>query len=444
MFYLNRTKKYIAIIKHLPSDCQWAITNSGGGATHVPYNKSLYSIFTSASTITDSLALHINKGTQTDLTLEELKKVQPMVIEYQDGMENWDIPYFEGMQSVKMPVLTTTGKNLFNVETQSTNITIDLDNGLVNLRTNDRNTSDFINVISGKTYVSNKNMTRIALYNNGSFVRSITNTTSIQINSNENQLRFSYNNSLTNIQLEEGSVATSYEPFKSNILTTPEDLELRGIDKVKDELNCLTGEVTERIGEMVLNGSENWVYEPTYTNDNVYGCYIGFEQLPQKPKPRNFNFANNVFPNITNSSYRSEGFATNPGVLSLRIAKDKLESADLSGFKKYLQNHPVTLQYPLETESIKTVDLTVVNQDNQPTKLSTFNDLTYVKIGSNALIPEVTLNVATKNKSALEATALNIDNISDEQTQLSQTIDEQTTNVEATMMATTEIYEQTL
>ena len=35
-----------------------------------------------------------------------------MIIEYQEGMENWDIPYFEGMQSVKMPVLTTTGKNL--------------------------------------------------------------------------------------------------------------------------------------------------------------------------------------------------------------------------------------------------------------------------------------------------------------------------------------------
>ena len=27
---------------------------------------------------------------------------------------NVDIPYFEGMQSVKMPVLTTTGKNLFD------------------------------------------------------------------------------------------------------------------------------------------------------------------------------------------------------------------------------------------------------------------------------------------------------------------------------------------
>ena len=29
---------------------------------------------------------------------------------------NVDIPYFEGMQSVKMPLLTTTGKNLLNSE----------------------------------------------------------------------------------------------------------------------------------------------------------------------------------------------------------------------------------------------------------------------------------------------------------------------------------------
>ena len=35
-----------------------------------------------------------------------------LLLEYQEGMENWDIPYFEGMKSVKMPVLTTTGKNL--------------------------------------------------------------------------------------------------------------------------------------------------------------------------------------------------------------------------------------------------------------------------------------------------------------------------------------------
>ena len=59
-------------------------------------------------------------------------------------------------------------------------------------------------------------------------------------------------------QLEEGSIATTYEPFKSNILSVNEPIELRGIGNVQDTLDCLTGEVTQRIGEIVLDGSENW------------------------------------------------------------------------------------------------------------------------------------------------------------------------------------------
>lgn len=38
----------------------------------------------------------------------EYVKFRCVIVEYQDGMENWDIPYFEGMQSVKMPVLRNT------------------------------------------------------------------------------------------------------------------------------------------------------------------------------------------------------------------------------------------------------------------------------------------------------------------------------------------------
>ena len=37
-----------------------------------------------------------------------------MIIEYQEGMENWDIPYFEGMASCKTPILHTVGKNVVN------------------------------------------------------------------------------------------------------------------------------------------------------------------------------------------------------------------------------------------------------------------------------------------------------------------------------------------
>ena len=63
-------------------------------------------------------------------------KFRLMLIEYQDRMENWDIPYFEGMQSVKMPVLTITngepesienekGVRVPNPAFQSTTVTVD-------------------------------------------------------------------------------------------------------------------------------------------------------------------------------------------------------------------------------------------------------------------------------------------------------------------------------
>ena len=45
-----------------------------------------------------------------------------MVLEYIEGMENWDIPYFEGMQSVENPSLMTVGKNLFDGELEKGSI----------------------------------------------------------------------------------------------------------------------------------------------------------------------------------------------------------------------------------------------------------------------------------------------------------------------------------
>lgn len=50
-----------------------------------------------------------------------------------------------------------------------------------------------------------------------------------------------------NIQLELGSSVTPYyEPHKSNILTVNEDVELGSVGEVKDELDLLTGKITQR------------------------------------------------------------------------------------------------------------------------------------------------------------------------------------------------------
>ena len=40
-----------------------------------------------------------------------------------------------------------------------------------------------------------------------------------------------------------------YEPYKTNTLTVNEDVTLRAIGDVRDELDCLTGQLTQRIGE---------------------------------------------------------------------------------------------------------------------------------------------------------------------------------------------------
>ena len=62
------------------------------------------------------------------------------------------------------------------------------------------------------------------------------------------------------LQLEKGSVATEYEPYKSTTATLDlQDNFIAKIRDVKDELDVVTGKLTKRIGKVVLNGSEEYV-----------------------------------------------------------------------------------------------------------------------------------------------------------------------------------------
>ena len=77
-------------------------------------------------------------------------------------------------------------------------------------------------------------------------------------------------------------------------------------------------------------------------------------------------------------------------------------------------------------------------------KLKTFNDITHVEIKADPIIPSVDIEVATKINETLSTMGPQQLDISETQNKLGRTIDEQTENTDATMMATTEIYEQTL
>ena len=115
--------------------------------------------------------------------------------------------------------------------------------------------------------------------------------------------------------------------------------------------------------------------------------------------------------------------------------------------KQWLSQNPITVQYELATESVKTVDLITLDQDGNETKLKTFNDITHVSLSSEGLIPDAEMTVATKNLddiSQASTMSLRMNDISNRQNELQNEVDTQSESIDSTMMATTEIYEQTL
>lgn len=321
----------------------------------------------------------------------------PMILEYQEGMENWGIPYFTGMTSCKLPVLTTVGKNLWDNEQAIMKNSIGtvvskiangfkfvVDNNAtgwqsnlkcnVAVKPNTDYTLTFTKTVYTDSYTNPKWGTGYV------FISGVTSSNTLMEGSSGNNgtksISFNSRNNtkiviridsitdlnplagefdITNLQLEEGSTATSYEPHKSNILTVNEDIELRGIGDVKDELNCMTGEYVQRIGEMYFDGSddERWNKSGAST-DELFGGVINI--------PDSIVSTNNV--NIYSNRFVGGGeqeamrvYHYNNHTFRFFVPVANLISNDVTGFKQWLKNNPTTIQYELGEKPIKTVDL---------------------------------------------------------------------------------------
>ena len=358
-----------------------------------------YVTFTSDS---NHCYLHIRTGGGSS----NLKYNNMQVFEYQEGMENWDIPYFEGMQSVKMPVLKTTGKNLFN----SNNLVIEPKNlygyfdftdydGTLTFSIRDKDTSiDMSEIFLGVTYQgyiydgTTENNGGWLLCNGSLDLPSLATSMCKYLSFYpKNQETLDKLMSRYNIQVEIGSTVTPYEPFQSNILTVNEEVELRGVGDAHDELDCLTGEVTERIGEIVLDGSEKWLFNASYLYAELpLNDYSGLAD----------NICiNNRLPQIL--IYGNES-SLNDNRHGLMISKSKLiriRMADaqsgqtIDGIKQYLSQNPLTVQYPLATESIKTVDLTCKDQNGETTLFMPIEGTTHLETSGQPIKPQMEVEI---------------------------------------------------
>lgn len=411
-------------------------------------------------------------GKSCELNIRDIKI---MLIEYQDGMENWDIPYFEGMQSVKMPVLTTCGKNLFDIN-KPFNLTYSYNNqGAEVVVDNNRITtigllgvvsskSQYYNLKTGVTYTFSATPIGtdfyIRIYDNqkfsdiasGRMTKDVRNSITFTLsNTKTSDLRIVFHRAenvegwLTEIQLEENTQATTYEPYKTNILSCNEEVTLRGIGEVKDELNCLTGEVVENTIKLTFSGIENWETSANLTN------YMTFRLA----KPSNMITADShssaskyvcdklqIVSSNTVGSTEIEAIWFSSNHMYIRLPKTKASS--LEEFKTYLSTNNIQVVSCVKQPTIKTVVLSTLDQDGQPTKLKTFNDVTHVSIESDGLIPTVDLEVPTKIEETLSTLPTLMNDISETQQLLNESIDDQAENINEVSTAITEIHNDIL
>lgn len=384
-----------------------------------------------------------------------------MILEYQDGMENWDIPYFEGMSSVKMPVLTTTGKNLVGKLMYGS---VSTGGNIVDNMNQKRVRTDFINIqneekITIKTHSEEVNQNISFFYDeNKKFISqtswnpSITNSNglTILIPSNAKYVICEFTHNLPSdkdlvlsnikVQIEKGDTATFYESFKSNILSTPEDLVLRGIGEARDELNLLTGEKISKLEQLTVTNNTNWLTQTSSHSD----CY-SFYYNPQIGKSDGLLICDNL-PSINSLSIGEGCRITGTGRININILKSKLNDSSLNSLNDYLAINPLTFIYELPNASIKTVDLSIVDQGGATIpKLKTFDKITHVNVSATDILPGVEMEVATTIGEDLSGTLYStMEDIETKQEALKESNNAQTESINSTMMATTEIYESLL
>lgn len=422
---MNPNTDYLLYVEALPTVSQFLSVSGGlfgAKAVNLTNGKAIAKV-TTTDILPSQATNYFKSSVGGNLTQEEKESIKLMIIKYQDGMENWDIPYFTGMQSVKLPALTTTGKNLFDMNRPydaitDSQATVVQDTNQITVSSAESGIYVNANFILDKDFFAGKTVTGSCLYEsdekdigtvqivyqdgNGehhyqwirtprtfTFPNSFIGDVMLSVSANNTGTPQSNTVTVKNIQLELGSTATSYEPHKSNILTTSEEVELRGVSDVKDELNLLTSELTQRIGEIVLDGSEDEKWTTSLNSVGVKrfvpNITIGANTSTLKCICDKYVNPNTTTHTQTENCFRVEN---NDKIYIIDTNYNDVES-----FKLHLQSNPIKIQYELAEKSIKTVDLNVVDQSNTKIdKIHVFNEVTHVNASSDELTPTVNID----------------------------------------------------
>lgn len=158
-----------------------------------------------------------------------------------------------------------------------------------------------------------------------------------------------------NIQLEKGTIATPYEPYKESSAIINLSEPLRSLPNgVKDEVNVVSGVKTQMIKQIILNGSEDWFAHRE--TDNYISFYMNKTSDMIKTSDVNTISANIPFEVWRDPLKDKHYLWLAPGSFGISVNKEWLSTQNATGFKAWLQANPVTLNYRLATPITTYID----------------------------------------------------------------------------------------
>lgn len=317
-----------------------------------------------------------------------------------------DIPYFTGLCDSKMPILRNMGKNLIPLPLIA-NTGLTWVDGVEYKPSSDYSftSTGFIKIQTGVYYTSSNTSNmgkRVHCYDEGKRHLGVLKTDGSIVNSASNvctshtfkiddknvcYIRLTFYGVLEAAQLEESSTATSYEDHKTNILRTSEEIVLRSLPNgVCDTYNARTGEYVQRIGEKTLNGSENWSYQ---TN---YGSVARFNHMDSTVKHWSDILCDKMIKGIISTpDLECINIHSSSNMIQVQISTDKLSENTATGFKQWLSQNPLTVQYELAEP------VTSVIKPSTMTPFAYQNGHAIVESGfeGQSLLPEIEYSVVT-------------------------------------------------
>lgn len=365
----------------------------------------------SATSIENNCLVRSGSANKVALFSDEVSNV--MLIK--GDVREQTIPYFKGLLSTQMPIIKTFNDNLWNGELELGMLLGH--NGVVdasNANNKSFQTSGFISVPPlTDIYIQHTDPVFVCEYDESYIYiqqATVRNNFIITTSSKTKFIRFRASNAgrwladNPTLQVVIGDSPKPYEPHKSNILSCNEEVTLHSIGDVCDTLDCKTGKLLQRTAELVLDGSDD---EQWKTMNVGRVGRVGFSLSKSF-----FTFKVdrdtkcNLFPiSVDGTTHGKEVdcFVINSdGSHHIQFNISQTVAKDVNEFRKWLSLNNIKIIGQLPQETVETVDLSIVDQDNQPIEQMNYFTDYYGEIKSDGTLPRLTYKLQSTNTFAVE------------------------------------------